>query len=212
LVGAVLIVAGAAVFGIVIHRLLGLAPVEGLRHESRRQAWALDLRLSLLVLFTLAWIAERFDTSVLLAGFAAGVMVALIGEPRRVADQLIGLGEGFFVPLFFVVLGARINLRELVQSRDNLVLLVVLTVGATLVPMAVAAFMRLPVWSGLLATAELGVPSAVAAVGLANGALNPGQAAAIVGTAVISLAVASVGGSLLASRSEVSRPEPDGAG
>lgn len=212
LLGAVLIVAGAALFGLVLHRLLGLAPVESLRHESHRQAWALDLRLSLLVLFTLAWIAERFDTSVLLAGFAAGVMVSIIGEPRRVAEQLIGLGEGFFVPLFFVVLGARINLRELVQSRDNLVLLAVLTLGTTLVPVVVAAIMRLPMWSGPLAAAELGVPSAIAAVGLANGALNPGQAAAIVGTAAISLAVASVGGSLLASRSEVSRPEADGAG
>ena len=82
--------------------------------------WAFDLRLSLLVLFTLAWIAERFDTSALLAGFAAGVMVSFLGEPRRVADQLIGLGEGFFVPLFFVVLGARIDLRALVHSRDDL--------------------------------------------------------------------------------------------
>jgi Kef-type K+ transport system membrane component KefB len=212
LLGAVLIVAGAALFGLVIHRLIGLAPVEDLRHESHRHAWALDLRLSLLVLFTLAWIAERFDTSVLLAGFAAGVMVSAIGEPRRVADQLIGLGEGFFVPLFFVVLGARIDLRSLVQSRDDLVLLAALTIGTVLVPVIVAAVTRLPLWSGLLAAAELGVPSAVAAVGLANNALTPGQAAAIVGTAAVSLAVASLGASLRASRSEVSRPEGDGAG
>jgi len=209
--GAVLIVAGAAVFGLVIHRLIGLAPVESLRHQSHRKAWALDLRLSLLVLFTLAWIAERFDTSILLAGFAAGVMVSAIGEPRRVADQLIGLGEGFFVPLFFVVLGARIDLRALVQSRDNLVLFALLLAGTTLVPVVVAALVRLPVWSGLLAAAELGVPSAVAALGLANNALSPGQAAAIVGTAALSLAVATYGASRREAGSDVSRREPDGA-
>jgi Kef-type K+ transport system membrane component KefB len=209
--GALLIVAGAAVFGIAIHRLLDLAPVENVRHQSHRKDWALDLRISLLVLFTLAWIGERFDTSVLLAGFAAGVMVSVIGEPRRVADQLIGLGEGFFIPLFFVVLGARIDLHALVHSRDNLVLLAVLAAGTTLVPMAVAAIMRLPLWSGLLAAAELGVPSAVAAVGLANNALTPGQAAAIVGAAAVSLAVATAGDALRESKSAVSRSVPDGA-
>jgi Kef-type K+ transport system membrane component KefB len=161
------------------------------------------------VLFTLAWIAERFDTSVLFAGFAAGAMVSLLGEPRRVADQLIGLGEGFFVPLFFVVLGAHIDLRALVQSRDDLVLFAVLSAGTTLVPVVVAAIVRLPLWSGLLAAAELGVPSAIAAVGLANHALTPGQAAAVVGTAAFSLAVATVGESLRESSARVSR-EPHG--
>ena len=111
-------------FGLVLARLDRLRRVEDLRHASHHRDWALDLRISLLVLFTLAWIAESFDTSVLLAGFAAGVMVSLIGEPRRVADQLIGLGEGFFVPLFFVVLGARLDLRALVHSRDDFLLFV----------------------------------------------------------------------------------------
>jgi Kef-type K+ transport system membrane component KefB len=209
--GAALVVAGAAVFGLVTHRLIGLPSVERLRHESHRRDWALDLRLSLLVLFTLAWIGERFDTSVLIAGFAAGVLVSLIGEPRRVADQLIGLGEGFFVPLFFVVLGAQIDLHALVHSRNDLVLFAVLSVGTTLVPVVAAALVRLPLWSGLLAAAELGVPAAVAALGLANNVLSPGQAAAIVAAAALSLATATAGASLRESRSKVSRPEPDGA-
>jgi Kef-type K+ transport system membrane component KefB len=211
LVGALLIVVVAAAFGLVISRLINLDPVEELRHASHHLAWALDLRLSLLVLFTLAWIAERFDTSALLAGFAAGIMVSFLGEPRRVADQLIGLGEGFFVPLFFVVLGARIDLRALVHSRDDLVLFAALALGTTLVPLAVAAIVRLPVTSGLLAAAEMGVPSAVASLGLASNALRPGQAAAIVGAAALSLAVASVGATRLGPNPAVT-PAPDDAG
>ncbi|MCU1468653.1 MAG: cation:proton antiporter [Actinomycetia bacterium] len=208
LAGALLVVAAAAGFGLLIRLLLEIAPVEELRHASHRRGWAFDLRISLLVLFTLAWIAERFDTSALLAGFAAGVMVSFVGEPRRVADQLIGLGEGFFVPLFFVVLGARIDLRALVQTRDDLVLFAALAVGTTLVPLAVAMIMRLPITSGLLAAAEVGVPSAVASLGLASNALRPGQAAAIVGAAVLSLAATSVGASRLGPGRSV-RPAPD---
>ena len=125
--------------------------------------------MSLLVLFTLAWIAERFDTSVLIAGFAAGVMVSALGPPRRVAEQLIGLGEGFFVPLFFVVLGARLDLRALFRSRDDLLLLGMLVVGAGLVHVVAAMISKLPADYGLLATAQLGVPAAVATVGLTHG-------------------------------------------
>ena len=66
--------------------------------------------LSLLVLFGLAALATAFGTSILIAGFAAGMIVALAGEPRRLTQQLVGLAEGFFVPFFFVSLGARLEL------------------------------------------------------------------------------------------------------
>jgi Kef-type K+ transport system membrane component KefB len=210
--GAVLVLAGAAAMGFVIRRLIELESVVALRHASHRLDWALDLRFSLLVLFTLAWIAERFDTSALLAGFAAGVMVSLLGEPRRVADQLIGLGEGFFVPLFFVVLGARLDLRALVQSRDDLFLFALLAIGTTLVPVTAAAIVRLPLSSGLLAAAEMGVPSAVASLGLATGALRPGQAAAIMGAAVLSLVVACVGAVGVGASPSINPHAPDDEG
>jgi Kef-type K+ transport system membrane component KefB len=209
--GALLVIAGATAVGLLSGRLVGLQPVDELRHASHHLAWALDLRMSLLVLFTLAWIAERFDTSALLAGFAAGVMVSLLGEPRRVADQLIGLGEGFFVPLFFVVLGARIDLRALVHSRDDLLLFALLAIATTAVPVATAAIVRLPLSSGLLATAEMGVPAAVASIGLATNALRPGQAAAIMGAAALSLAVASVGAIRLGPAPPVNPPAPGDA-
>jgi Kef-type K+ transport system membrane component KefB len=214
LAGAALIVAATTAVGLVSARVVGLEPVEALRDASHHLAWALDLRLSLLVLFTLAWIAERFDTSVLLAGFAAGVMVSLLGEPRRVAQQLIGLGEGFFVPLFFVVLGAQIDLRAMVHSRDDLLLFALLALACTLVPVAASAIVRLPWSSGLLAAAEMGVPSAVAAIGLATNALRPGQAAAIVGAAAVTLAAATIGAARLgaAPAPGVNPRAPDGAG
>lgn len=209
LTGALLVVAGAGVTGLVIHRILGSAPVESLRQASRDHEWAIDLRFSLLILFALAWIAERFDTSALLAGFAAGVMVSMVGEPRRLAAQLIGLGEGFFVPLFFVVLGAHIDLRALVHSRDDLLLFALLAIATTLVPVIAAMIVRLPVSSGLLAAAEMGVPSAVASLGLATNALRPGQGAAIIAAAAMSLAVASLGATRLGLTGPVNPRAPD---
>ena len=48
------------------------AAVHRLRRSPKKRHWALDLRLSLLVLFLLAWIAQKGGTSILIAGFGAG--------------------------------------------------------------------------------------------------------------------------------------------
>ena len=66
-----------------------------------------------------------------------------------------------------------------------------------------ARVVRLPAAAGLLATAQLGVPSAVAALGLARGYLDQGQAAAVIVAALVSLAAATLGSTLLA------RAEPE---
>ena len=92
-----------------------------LRRLSKQRHWALDLRLSLLVLFFLAWLAQKSGTSILIAGFGAGVMVALVGGPKRLSTQMRGVAEGFFIPLYFVVLGTQLDLRGLLDHPALLV-------------------------------------------------------------------------------------------
>jgi Kef-type K+ transport system membrane component KefB len=170
------------------------------RARSRDQHWALDLRMSLLILFVLAWVAVSRHTGILIAGFAAGAMLSVLGEPRRLAEQLIGLGEGFLVPLFFVTLGARIDLGALLGTPRNLVLAGVVAVGATGVHLAAALVFRLPPAVGLLATAQLGVPSAIVSVGLADGLLRPGQGAALLFAVLVSLGACAAGAAMLGHR------------
>ncbi len=212
LTGAVLVVAGAALAGIVIAYLSRQKRVEQLRDASHHLAWALDLRVWLVVLFTLAWIAERFDTSVLIAGFACGIVISAVGQPRRVADQLIGLGEGFFVPLFFVVLGARIDLRALVHSGDEPPLVRGAGDRDDRRPRGRGddhppAVHERPAGRGR----DSGVPSAIASLGLAANVLEPGQAAAIVGAAVVSLAATSIGAIRLGLNPRINPRAPDAA-
>jgi Kef-type K+ transport system membrane component KefB len=71
-------------------------------------------------------------TSVLIAGFGAGLMVAVIGGPKRLSTQVRGVAEGFFIPLYFVVLGARLDLAGLVRDPAMLAL-----VASALVSLAV---------------------------------------------------------------------------
>ena len=115
--GGLLVAAAAVVIYAATRLLTGREWVHDVRQRSKQRFWALDLRLSLLVLFVLAWVAQKGGTSILVAGFGAGLMVALIGGPKRLSTQMRGIGEGFFIPLYFVVLGARLDLAASCATR-----------------------------------------------------------------------------------------------
>src|SRR5262249_37082928 len=118
--GSLLVTAAAFGLWLAARRTRHAGWAHEMRKLSKRRGWALDLRVSLVALFGLSWLAVKFGTGVLVAGFSAGAVVALVGEPKRLVQQLLGLAEGFFVPLFFVTLGARLDVRELFQSRSDL--------------------------------------------------------------------------------------------
>jgi Kef-type K+ transport system membrane component KefB len=194
-----LLVAGCAVG---VWRVALLVPSRGrvrsIRRLSKRRSWALDLRLSLLTLFGLAWIAQQSGTSILIAGFGVGLVVAALGGPKRLSRQVTGIAAGFFVPLFFVVLGARMDLRALGLHAELIELGVLLVACNVAVHLIAALITRQAPAAGLLATAQLGVPAAVVSLGLQRDVLAPGVGAAILAAALISLAVCSLGAGRLA--------------
>ena len=181
-----------------------------LRKRSKKRRWALDLRLSLLVLFTLSWIAEKSGTSVLIAGFGTGLLVAALGAPKRLFTQVRGVADGFFVPLFFVVLGARLQLGALVDHPSILRLSVALVVLNVAVHALAAALTRQRLPAALIASAQLGVPAAVVTLGLQGKLLTAAQGAAIITAALISLGVATLGTALLAREAHPARAAAPG--
>ncbi len=203
--GGVLVAGAAVALFAIVHAIRNDRVVMVLRTGSRQRGWALDLRVSLLVLFGLAALATKFGTSILIAGFAAGMIVALAGEPRRLTQQLVGLAEGFFVPLFFVTLGAKLNFRALGSSRSDLALVGMLAAAIVICHVAVARVMRMPWGAGLLASAQLGLPAGVVSLGLTEGILTAGEGAAIIASALITLGASSAGAVLL-SRTAGPRP------
>jgi Kef-type K+ transport system membrane component KefB len=176
--------------------------VNRVRHLSKQRHWALDLRLSLLALFLLAWIAQKSGTSVLIAGFGAGVMVALVGGPKRLSTQMRGVADGFFIPLYFVVLGAQLDLQGLFSEPAMLALVGMLVALNVLLRVVASLLTRRPLYTALAASAQLGVPAAAASIGLAEGVLSSTVATAIVAAAVISLGVCTLGVDLLIRREE----------
>jgi len=196
--GLIIAVAGASI--LFARRLFRTSLADEVKRESKHRHWALQLRISVLLLLALAAIAEGTGASLLVAGFAAGIVLRRFNEPNRLAQQLTGLASGFFVPAFFVLLGASLDLSALVHSASAIGLALAMAIGATAVHVLASVVAgkekRLP--AGLLASAQLGLPAAAASLGLASGALEPAVAAALVAGGVLTLIPASAGALLLA--------------
>jgi Kef-type K+ transport system membrane component KefB len=193
--GAATVIAAAAVVFVVLRELESRGVRARVHKVSEDRSFAVELRVQLAVLFALAGLAVTMHVSIMLAGFAFGLAVAAIGEPRRLAKQLFAVTEGFLGPVFFVWLGATLQLREL-GSHPRLILLgVCLGLGATVAHLAVRPTGQ-PTSLGLLATAQLGVPVAAATVGTQLHVLVPGEASALMLGALVSIGVAVLGGSL----------------
>ena len=207
--GSVLVACGVLLLLGLARLLAGRGWVHRMRRLSRQRHWALDLRLSLLVLFLLAWIAQQSGTSVLIAGFGAGVMVAMLGGPKRLSTQMRGVADGFFIPLYFVVLGAQLDLGGLVDHPTMLALAGVLAALNVVIHLLAIALAHRPAAAGLAASAQLGVPAAVASLGLAEHVLSAEVATAIVAAALVSLGVCALGVERLM---RGNTPLPSGAG
>lgn len=172
---------------------------------SEERSFALELRLSLVILFALAALASRTHVSIMLAGFTFGLAVAGIGEPRRLARQLFAISDGFFAPLFFVWLGASLNLRDLWHHPNFIGLGAALGLGAVLTHLG-GRLTGQPIAMGALASAQLGVPVAAAALGTQLHLLKPGEPAALILGALVTIGVAIGAGAIVA---RLSDPHPD---
>lgn len=201
-----LVIAGCAG---VLFLVLRAGYARGLRrrvhHYSAKHEFALELRFSLVFLFGLSAIALSTHVSIMLAGFALGLVVSAIGEPRRLARQLFGITDGFFGPLFFVWLGASLQVRELAAHPEFIALGVALGLGAVLAHSA-GRLLGQPVTLAVFSAAQLGVPVAAATLGTEQHLLAPGEPAALMLGALITIATTSIAGVLAA---RVNQPAPD---
>lgn len=193
-----LAIAGCAVVMFVVLRAVDRRGWRRRMHKySEKQRFALELRTNLVVLFALAALATSTHVSIMLAGFALGLVIAMVGEPRRLARQLFGITEGFFSPLFFVWLGASLQVREL-GSHPKLILLGLgLGLGAVLAHCA-GRLLGQPLTLAALSAAQLGVPVAAATIGTEEHLLVPGEASALMFGALLTIAGTSLAGALAA--------------
>src|SRR5450759_5449001 len=193
--GDALIVAGTVVALRLGERVAHSQRALTLRDRSQTRGWALQLRVTLLILVVLSLIATRTGGSTLLAGFGAGLVLARLREPTRLELQLSGIAEGFFVPAFFVLIGSELDLRSLAGAPSATMLALALAAGGLAIHLAASRVVASPPWTGfgLAAAAQLGLPAAAASLGLGTGVLSPAVAAALVLAGCLTVLPAAIG-------------------
>jgi Kef-type K+ transport system membrane component KefB len=195
--GGLAITACAALLFVVLRAIDRKGWRRRLHHYSQENRLALELRINLLVLFALAALAVSTDVSIMLAGFALGLVIAAVGEPRRLARQLFGITEGFFSPLFFVWLGASLQVRELGSHPKFILLGVGLGLGAVLAH-CVGRLLGQPITLAVLSAAQLGVPVAAATIGTEEHLLAAGESSALMFGALLTIAFTPIAGAFAA--------------
>ena len=186
--GALAVIAAGAVWFGVTRRLRARGVIARVHTLSKSRHFGLELRIALIALFGLAGLAELVGVSVMLAGFVSGLALAAQGEPRRLARQLFAVADGFLGPVFFVWLGASLDLRALGSQPRMIVLALLLAMGAVAVH-AAARLLGQPMPLAVLAGAQLGVPVAAVAIGAREQLLAAGEGGAILAAALISVGV-----------------------
>lgn len=185
--------------------------VEHGQHSSSQTA----LRLTVLLLVALLLIAHHFGLDVVLGGFVAGMILRRYLPPEQetlLAVKVEGVSFGIFVPIFFVVSGANLDIASILQKP----LLTALFFGLLLL---VRGLPQLLVYRRaipdliercrlmLLVSTGLPIIVAVTTVELQAGLMRPQNAAALVGAGALSMQVFPLLAGALPSRALSSRPE-----
>lgn len=136
---------------------------------------------SLVFALLLAYIAERVGSAIIIGSFAAGLVLARTEKAKQIEREVHDIGN-FFIPIFFVVVGAAIDVRTLMDMR-------VLTVGLALTAVGIigkvaAGFVamkpgvnRLGIGVGMIPRGEVGL--IFAQIGLSARLLTAGLYSAV---------------------------------
>jgi len=184
----VYLVISAAVFligSILLGRLISPLIV-GLVNEMKTRGQV--LLTGLVFAFILSYIATAIQLEGILGAFAAGLILAETEKRKELEEQVIPLSD-FFVPIFFVCVGAQTDLSVLnpavPSNREGLIiatfLILVAILGKVITGFTVFGnpnLNKLAIGVGMIPRGEVGL--VFAGVGSASGALSEATEAAII--------------------------------
>lgn len=164
----------------------------------------LGVRAGFLVMMGFVAISAILHVEYILGAFVAGVTFSYVFRERGILEvKLAGAGYGFFIPIFFIHVGASFNPAALLHPGTiRLALLLFIGILASKVPIALlTALLRRPIKeviaSPFLLASPLTLLIAISSVGLDLGAITKSEESAIVLVALLSALLFPVVGKLL---------------
>ncbi|MFI5459808.1 MAG: cation:proton antiporter [Isosphaerales bacterium] len=88
------------------------------RWAGRMELPGTPTALALIAAFGLAWLADQCGSATIIGAFAAGLVVVAAPQAHEIERGITQIGH-FFVPLFFVVVGASVDVSTLDPSKPS---------------------------------------------------------------------------------------------
>jgi Kef-type K+ transport system membrane component KefB/Trk K+ transport system NAD-binding subunit len=143
-----------------------------------------------------AWVvlAEALGVELILGAFLAGVIAGLISDPNEdnIKDKLDAIGYGFFIPIFFIMVGVEFRLQALFESPNVLLLIPLLILIAFAIKVLPSLLFKLSFsWrqtlsGGFLLSSRLSLIIAASSIALGLGLINEAVNSAIILLAIFS--------------------------
>jgi len=179
----------------VVPRFAGRSRVIALINDGYQRTSQMGVRLALLLIVALLTVAAGLGLDLVLGAFAAGLIVGRFvqGEQERpLMLRIESLAFGFFIPIFFVVSGAKLDLAAILDQPARLgvylaLFLIVRGLPQFLVFRGVLPSPRDRTRLALYSATTLPLLVAITTVEMEVGAMQADNAAALVGAGVLSV-------------------------
>lgn len=170
-----------------------------LMEETMHASGQLAVRVCMLLLVALVFLAVELEQDLILGAFAAGIVLGFLTRDQPALEplkpKLDAIAYGLLVPIFFVRSGMTFDLDGLLESPSAMaelplflaLLLLVRGLPALLSRNAVPPGGVAPL--GLLSASALPLVVAITSIGVETGELAPDTAASLVGAAMLSVLI-----------------------
>ncbi len=160
----------------------------------------IKVRAAFTIMLIFVALSETTGTEVILGAFLAGAIVSLLRrqEDEHLEHELNVIGYGFFIPIFFIMVGVDFNLAALTGSSQALILVPELLVAAVAVKfLPVLIFKTTYSWrqtfgAGAILSARLSLIIAASAIGLRLGIISEAVNSSIVLVSLVTVSLAPI--------------------
>ncbi len=153
----------------------------------------IEVRIAFALMVAFIVLSEWLGAELILGAFLAGALISLLSK-KDGSDlhlKLDAIGFGFFIPIFFIMVGVQFDLPTLLSSREGLLLVPLMLVAAYVIKFAAAMLFRInfgwreTIAAGGLLSARLSLIIAAAAIALQLGAITEAVNSAIILVAIV---------------------------
>ncbi|MCC5285043.1 monovalent cation:proton antiporter family protein [Staphylococcus aureus] len=102
----------------------------------------IGIRAVFALIILLVALAEGVGAENILGAFLAGVVISLLNPDEEMVEKLDSFGYGFFIPIFFIMVGVDLNIPSLIKEPKLLIIIPILIVAFIISKLIPVMFIR----------------------------------------------------------------------